>query len=174
MKKALLIATGLLALGACDSTKEQLGLETKPPDEFAVVKRAPLEMPPDYYLRPPRPGAQRPQELKTDEQAKQTVFGADQVQQENGARQISSGEAILLDRTNAANIDPNIREKVDAETAVIAKESQPTIDKLRGLVGQKIDAPAEVVDPKAETERLRQNEEKGLPVNEGDVPTIKQ
>lgn len=174
MKKAYLIAVGLLALSACEGTKETLGLETKAPDEFAVVKRAPLEMPPDYYLRPPRPGAQRPQELETDKQAKQTIFGTNTETIEQGPRQLTSGEAILLDRTNAANIDPNIRTKVDAETATIAKESQPTIDKIRGLVGKKIEAPAEVVDPKAETERLRDNEEQGKAPNEGDIPTIKQ
>src|SRR5665213_3042937 len=32
------------------------------PDEFTVVTRAPLSMPPDFSLRPPQPGAERPQE----------------------------------------------------------------------------------------------------------------
>lgn len=172
MKRIYLTAIGLLALSACEGTKETLGLEQKAPDEFAVVKRAPLEMPPDYYLRPPTPGAQRPQELQADEQAKQSVFGAGAEQNQPTTRTITSGEAILLDKTNAANIDPNIRTKVDAETAEIAKENQPTIDKIRGLVGKKVDAPAEIVDSKAEAERLKENEEKGLPANEGDVPTI--
>ena len=30
------------------------------PDEFAVVRRAPLILPPDYGLRPPRPGETGP------------------------------------------------------------------------------------------------------------------
>ena len=46
-----------LALSGCSDAKEQLGLTRSAPDEFAVVKRAPLAMPPDYTLRPPRPGA---------------------------------------------------------------------------------------------------------------------
>ena len=32
------------------------------PDEFAVESRAPLTVPPDFDLRPPEPGAPRPQE----------------------------------------------------------------------------------------------------------------
>lgn len=175
MKKVFLIALGVLGLSACDSTKEVLGLDSKPPDEFAVVKRAPLEMPPDYYLRPPRPGKQRPQELQTDEQAKQTVFGDDAVMQETEEgrqRPLTQGEAILLQKTNAINADSDIRSKVDEETARIAKEEQPTIDKLRGLVGKKVDAPATVVDPVKETERLKDNAVQGKPLNEGDTPTL--
>jgi hypothetical protein len=176
MRGLLLIlpCAAALALGACEGTKEALGLESSPPDEFAVVKRAPLELPPDYYLRPPSPGAQRPQELKTDEQARQTVFGDESVvRQEPQERSLSSGESILLQKSNAVNVDPDIRAKVDAETAEIAKEEQPTIDKLRGVVGKKVDAPASVVDPVKETERLKQNALEGKPVTEGATPTIK-
>ena len=36
-----------LTLSACAGAKEELGLTRSAPDEFAVVKRAPLEMPPE-------------------------------------------------------------------------------------------------------------------------------
>lgn len=56
----------LLALGlsACsgDDLSRSFGLTRDTPDEFTVTTRAPLSMPPDYALRPPRPGAARPQE----------------------------------------------------------------------------------------------------------------
>lgn len=41
-----------LALSACDSTKESLGLSPKAPDEFMVVPRAPLSLPPEYDFNP--------------------------------------------------------------------------------------------------------------------------
>ena len=44
-----------------------------PPDEFTVTTRAPLSMPPDFSLRPPRPGASRPQELSERQQAEATL-----------------------------------------------------------------------------------------------------
>ena len=51
-----LLFGAVLSLSACGGTKEKLGLTKKAPDEFAVVRRAPLSMPPDYTLRPPTPG----------------------------------------------------------------------------------------------------------------------
>ncbi|MEM6780604.1 MAG: DUF3035 domain-containing protein [Pseudomonadota bacterium] len=172
MKKVAFIALGFLTITACEGTREQLGLEQQSPDEFAVVKRAPLEMPPDYYLRPPSPGAQRPQELSTDQQAKQSVFGTEAVEAQAEERIISGGESILLNRTNAANVDPNIRAKVDAEAAENIEEGRSITNRIRRAVGQPPLNDASVVDPTAETERLRENEEQGLPVNEGEVPTI--
>ncbi len=43
------------------------------PDEFAVESRAPLTIPPDYDLRPPQPGASRPQETTAAEKARRAI-----------------------------------------------------------------------------------------------------
>jgi len=45
------------------------------PDEFAVSRQAPLVIPPDFTLEPPRPGAARPQATEASEQALQALFG---------------------------------------------------------------------------------------------------
>ena len=55
-------SAGALLLLGCTDLKRSIGLEKTSPDEFAVESRAPLEMPPDFDLRPPQPGAPRPQE----------------------------------------------------------------------------------------------------------------
>src|SRR5450755_3176733 len=44
------------------SLSRTFGLTHDAPDEFTVVTRAPLSMPPDFTLRPPQPGVARPQE----------------------------------------------------------------------------------------------------------------
>ena len=59
---APLAALAALALGACGETRGMLGLERKPPDEYQVLRHAPLSMPPNFNLRPPAKGAERPQE----------------------------------------------------------------------------------------------------------------
>src|SRR5579885_1352537 len=64
----------MASLGACSGVKKSLGIEKTPPDEFTVVARAPLELPPDYTLRPPRAGALRPQDQTPTAQARSTVF----------------------------------------------------------------------------------------------------
>ena len=64
---------GLSLLSGCSNFKQMIGLDQPMPDEFAVESRAPLTIPPDFDLRPPQPGASRPQEKSSDQQAKQTI-----------------------------------------------------------------------------------------------------
>jgi len=66
----------LVLLGGCgEEMRKSLGLGKNAPDEFQVVRRAPLSLPPDFQLRPPRPGATRPQEGSTTDQARSAVLG---------------------------------------------------------------------------------------------------
>lgn len=65
-----------LLLSGCTGFKQMIGLEQAPPDEFAVESRAPLTIPPDFSLRPPEPGAPRPQEASTATKAQQEVNAA--------------------------------------------------------------------------------------------------
>ncbi len=169
----ILFLLGLgLSLSACGGVKDSLGLNKTVPDEFAVVKRAPLAMPPDYSLRPPRPGAPRPQEQTTSEQAKKAVFG-EQEEQNQISPYATDGESILLQRAGSTTIDPNIRVKVDEETSKLHDRNEPVAKKLLGLgLGDKGKPSATVVDQEAEAERLRKNAEEGKPVTEGETPSI--
>ena len=65
--------TGASLIAGCSDFKKTIGLEPTLPDEFAVESRAPLTIPPDFELRPPQPGASRPQEKSADQQAKQVI-----------------------------------------------------------------------------------------------------
>ena len=64
---------GPLLIAGCSDFKKSMGLEPTLPDEFAVESRAPLTIPPDFELRPPQPGASRPQEKSSDQEAKQVI-----------------------------------------------------------------------------------------------------
>ena len=68
-----LCLAGSLLIAGCSDFKRSVGLEPTLPDEFAVESRAPLTIPPDFELRPPQPGASRPQEKSADQQAKQVI-----------------------------------------------------------------------------------------------------
>jgi hypothetical protein len=63
----------MVLLGGCSNWKQTLGIEPTPPDEFAVEARAPLTVPPDFNLRPPEPGAPRPQEASITNKAQGVV-----------------------------------------------------------------------------------------------------
>ena len=69
----LLCSAGTLLISGCTDLKKAIGLEKSAPDEFAVESRAPLEMPPDFDLRPPQPGASRPQEKSSNKLARQLI-----------------------------------------------------------------------------------------------------
>jgi hypothetical protein len=68
-----LCLAGASLIAGCTDFKRAVGLEPTLPDEFAVESRAPLTIPPDFELRPPQPGATRPQEKSADQQAKQLI-----------------------------------------------------------------------------------------------------
>ncbi len=161
----------LLALSACEGAKKELGLTRTAPDEFAVIKRAPLEMPPDYGLRPPQPGAPRPQESEPEIDAQNAVFGGEQ--QQTQSRELDEGETVLLQQAGAISAQPGIRGQVDRETAIMAPREKPVAERLIGWSTGGNDEPAAtVVDPEAEADRLRKNAEEGKPATEGETPTI--
>lgn len=175
LRRTAVVAAGclLLATGGCDNFRNTLGLNKNPPDEFRVVSRAPLALPPDYQLRPPRPGATRPQEGTTRQQASQTVFGRDgetnqpSFEQANG---LSAGERALLTRAGAEEAPSDIRQVVDAETRQLNEEAQGFVDTL--VFWRDPQSPAEVVDAEQEARRLRENAALGTDATEGDTPTI--
>ena len=74
-----LFGVGLMAMSvsACGGARQALGLTKVSPDEFRVVTKAPLVLPPDYALRPPEPGKPRPQEQATDGAARVALLGSD-------------------------------------------------------------------------------------------------
>src|SRR3546814_14802743 len=102
------------------------------PDECRVVSRAPLTLPPDYNLRPPEPGAPRPQVGTPSQQAERAVFANSQnpaVQQQVSAPR-TAGEQALLAAAGAESADPNIRYIVDRETKQINAASEHFVDAL--------------------------------------------
>jgi len=151
MKKLLFIML-VFALAGCSNAREQLGLTRTSPDEFKVVKRAPLSMPPSYQLSEPRPGAARPQEQAPSEEARQAVLG----KAAKGSESISEAEAALLQQTGADQADPEIRRIVDAESGEVDESQKPVAERLLGLGGFGGDPEGNVIDPKEEAERLQQ------------------
>ncbi|MCF8496191.1 MAG: DUF3035 domain-containing protein [Alphaproteobacteria bacterium] len=170
----VIIAFGFAGLGlsSCSGARDTLGLTKKPPDEFAVVKRAPLSMPPDYALRPPQPGVARPQEQEMSEEARQAVFGNEQI----SGTAVPSGNAenALLREAGTEISDPAIRQKVDSETASLGDQNKPVAQKLLGIIKPSDTPSATVVNATEESKRLQKNAEEGKPVTEGQTPSIEE
>ena len=165
IRSIALLAGVAVALGACD-VANTLGLNREGPDEFQVLSHAPLTLPPDYRLRPPDPGAVRPQQVAPRDNARQTLTGS----AGSGATARSAGESVLISKTGGAKVDSNFRRRIDEETAEIAEKNRRLLDDLIFWEDRKTHA--SVVDAQGESKRLRENAALGKPPTEGETPTI--
>lgn len=108
MRFALAISALALMTSGCGIGKA-VGGGKNAPDEFAIATKAPLVVPPDYGLRPPRPGESRPQELSPSERAQQVLLG------DANAAPPTAGEQLLLRKAGALGADGSIRALLNAE-----------------------------------------------------------
>ncbi|MBX7249300.1 MAG: DUF3035 domain-containing protein [Caulobacteraceae bacterium] len=147
-----------MAVSGCQSTKQALGMSKVVPDEFRVVTKAPLVVPPEYSLRPPAPGEPRPQELQPESAARQALLG------ERASAQRSMGETALVNRAGGDRADPLARYVVDDEFGDIAYKDKSFADRIMFWRGGDEPQPAAVagtnestpVDAAAEQARLRE------------------
>lgn len=179
------IAT-LLMLAACGrgTVQQALGMGKRSPDEFAVVSRAPLILPPDYGLRPPGSGDSRPGVNTPSDRARATLTGGESQQPrameqevvsaafDERGNEASSGERALVAQATTAPVDPEIRRRIAEENMQLAQVEQALFTRLvRWRQPQTL---AVAIDPAAETERLRANRAEGKSPTEGDSPVITQ
>lgn len=136
----------LAGLTGCSGIGRALGMGKSPPDEFAVVTRAPLVIPPEFSLRPPDPGAPRPQENTPDVTARQTVFGAPPPAPEL-PEGTSPGEAELLALSGANRSNPDIREVLEQDARKSAMKSDKSFGDRLLFWRDSEPEPAEVIDP---------------------------
>lgn len=174
MRKIMLlaVATSSLILSSCDGVKKELGLDRRSPDEFMVMKRAPLEIPENIpssisQLPEPQPGLQRPQETAAKSQAVEAIIGTES---KVTSQTQSSAEQKLLQKAGANEAPNNIHRLVNKEASEQDNSQRPVLKKLLSI-GE--DTPeATVVDPVEEAKRLQKNKAEGKPVTEGETPTI--
>jgi hypothetical protein len=90
------------------------GLNRSRPDEFAVARNAPLVVPPDFALTPPRPGEASPNAVDSRTQAIEALFG--------GPSPRSSSETTLLREAEGDRAAAGARSVVgDPNTVVVDK-----------------------------------------------------
>jgi len=151
------LAAAALPLAGCDSFNRAIGKTRVIPDEFEVTSSAPLAIPPDYALRPPRIG-NGPELSSTTEQARETVFRAGASQQTPLPpvdNTMSPGEQDLLKQAGAANAPADIRQTVDADPNAGVPFQRSLVDKLLFWSGPTTPPSNQVVNPSEEASRIR-------------------
>lgn len=150
--RAVLLVLALAGCGgSAEGFRDAVGLNTPPPDEFLVVSRAPLQMPPRLDALPtPQPGAPSRVDPNPRAQAQAALAGRPIPQ----AAAPSGGEQALLAAAGPA--DPTIRGAIRAETAATPTERRFGLDSFFGFpINQNPGAPTDRLDPREEAERLR-------------------
>ncbi|HTW26689.1 MAG TPA: DUF3035 domain-containing protein [Acetobacteraceae bacterium] len=156
----------LSACGGSNDLSRMFDFSRDAPDEFRVTTRAPLSMPPDYSLRPPRPGAPRPQEQSETTQAEAVLVP--EVELNQGATSMSQGEQALVQAAGPP-APKDIRAEVDEES-VKDIPSESFAERL--MFWRPAPQPGTVLDPVAEAARLRQDAALGRSPEVGSTPII--
>ncbi len=191
MFRTLAISVALLAvLGACSNVKESMGLNKRAPDEFSVVTKAPLILPPDYNLRPPKPGARRPTELAPVSEARAAVFGngaggtkkrqvstqqmvLDALKQSgNPSAPKSAGEIAMLGQAGADPAQASIRSTIRLETTGVSDKPKSLADRLLFWKTDPTES-GQVLDAGKEAARLKKLAGDGRPASDTPAPVIR-
>ena len=106
-----------MTLSGCDSLREAAGLTKQSPDEFAVVTKAPLIIPPDFNLHPPTPGAAPLNQQDPTGEAQTAMFANPDpaVAAASFKGSFSPGERVLLANAGAQRADPTIRAQLQTD-----------------------------------------------------------
>lgn len=159
-----LAALPLLSLAACGDVERTFGLVRDAPDEFTVETRAPLSMPPSYAIRPPEPGAPRPQEVTAQQAAEAALAPDTALGGTTAGGPVTSGQQALDQQAGPA-APADIRKSVDADTAA-DKPSRSLTDRL--MFWKSAPPPGAPLDAEKESERLRANAALGQPPTAGE------
>lgn len=114
MKISALALLGLSITG-CASASKTLGLTKSAPNEFNILTKAPLVVPPEYNLRPPRIGESSSENNYSQEAARKALVG------DIDSAEPSQGENVLLAKAGANRADPEIRLVIDGQNSVERK-----------------------------------------------------
>jgi hypothetical protein len=183
--------TGSLALSGCSNVKDTLGLNREGPDEYRVVARPPLSVPPDFELRPPGSFAGANTQSDTREQARSLVLRSGEGQAAADASSLpdnlpstapntalvsvktsapaSPGEEALLQRSGAANASSSIREELRVEEVQKTLQKEEKKGSFLGGLREKLnkDEEKERLDAAEEKKRLQEARRKSAAMTQG-------
>ena len=166
----------MILLTGCSSARDIVGLSKQSPDEFEVVTRAPLSLPPDYGLRVPVPNFSRTREKSLGESADKLIPArGSQSPGKNLSRvdrsgAISPAEDAILGRAQAKISNQSIRAEINSDNKTISGTDKKLIEKIMFWQGTK--KSGAVLDPEKESARIKGLKSDGKPISNRAVPVI--
>ena len=195
----LSLSCSVIALTSCSGTsvKDTLCIGRRAPDEFKVVSRPPLSVPPQFNLRPPSTTASSPTAVRADKQAQSIIVGREEsdntfdlseattdtavtpVESENlpksGAKSTSktsrSSQSAFMKNIGTDQADPTVRDTL-IEQKIEADEKREEAA-WWDFTSKKPEKKDPLVNAKGEAERIQKNKAENQPVTEGKTPESK-
>jgi hypothetical protein len=200
----LLASTTLLTVSGCSGgIKENLGITRRSPDEFKVVSRPLLSVPPQFNLRPPSNSAESPIIVPADKQAKSIITGTAVSSDSNSfdlkeavdttvipvetisltpekSKKSGKNEVVTKTPSNASFMQNIGAEKADPKVRENLVEQQIAVQEKKEesswwnvFSSEKPEAKEPLVNAKGEVERIKTNKATNKPVTEGKTPEVK-
>ena len=134
---------------SCASAGKTLGLTRQGPNEFNIITKAPLVVPPEYNLRPPKLGEVNIEEKYATAAARQALIG------DIDDAEPSRGESVLMAKAGGNKADPAVRVMIDGQNSVERKNQGFADRVLFWKDGMAIDENGKALDPDEEARRMK-------------------
>ncbi|MEJ0044064.1 MAG: DUF3035 domain-containing protein [Rhizomicrobium sp.] len=150
-----LVAGAAVALSGCEQLRSAAGQGKDSPDEFAVVTKAPLVIPPDFNLKPPAPGTAPTNQIEPTQSAQNALFSADQATVASTLpATMSPGERYFLAAAGVQNADPAIRQQIASDARGMRASDDSFANDVLFWKGPSPEPGSTAVDADAEARRV--------------------
>jgi len=143
------LAISSLAMSGCSSATKALGLTKQAPNEFNILTKAPLIVPPEYNLKPPRIGESSAENNYSQKAARDALIG------DIDETEPTRGEIALMAKAGVGRANQEIRVEIDGDNSVERKTQGFASRVLFWQNGQIIDEAGDPVPLDAENEAKR-------------------
>jgi len=148
--KTLMLATacGAMGLAGCTQTSKALGLKKNAPNEFNILTKAPLVVPPEYNLRPPQIGTSSTENNYSQKSARDALIG------DIDAAEPTRGEVVLMSKAGVGRANQEIRLEIDGSNSVERKSESFSDQVLFWRDGKVVTPDGSPMDPEIEARRI--------------------
>ena len=145
---AMTVAVMTLAMPACTTLAKASGARKTTPNEFNILTKAPLVVPPEYNLRPPAGGQARLEEGYSSKVAREALIG------NIDDAEPSRGEVVLMSKAGVGRADPEVRLTINGQNSVEHKSGAFTDRVIFWRDGRAVDAQGNPLNADTEAQRL--------------------
>lgn len=146
--KITILAAAATSMTACASASKRLGLTTTAPNEFNILTKAPLIVPPEYNLLPPRVGESSSENNYTQQAARRALIG------DIDPTEPTRGEIVLMTKAGVGRANQEVRLEIDGQNSVERKTDNFT-DRVLFWKNGSVNVPGGApLDPEVEAQRL--------------------